>query len=348
MSDPGPRAATVLPTNWDQYGVGDILRMVSENVDSRNWDQVASWRDMAILCDHHAARLRSAAAVLANHWSPAKNPVAREFMRYVDNIASSMSKAAATARTNAGALEAIWPSCSVLQRKSERSSRSVGASWRAIGYFAADKYDEQARHVMRETDAAIADARATMSLPPQRLDIRVPARTEGLSGGGLPTPGGPPGSQIPLMALPPIPGVLGSPGVGALPTLGAAPPLSTGNTSGEPELSGRRFTPPSQTSPSNGAGRHPRGFLADSRRLGWQYVAPNSTVAPFRSRLSAAGAVTQCGQWDSRPCPLGRRWACCPNDADASSSRAEDPTERAAESRWGHSRPAPNRWRSDA
>ena len=75
----------VLPTNWDQYGVADILRMLSGNNDSRNWDQVTSWRNMAILCDHHAARLRSAAAVLSHHWSPAKNPVAREFMTYVDD-----------------------------------------------------------------------------------------------------------------------------------------------------------------------------------------------------------------------------------------------------------------------
>ena len=88
MSDPGPRAATVLPTNWDQYSVADILRMLSGNTDSRNWDQIMSWRNMAILCDHHAARLRSAAAVLAHHWSPAKNPVAAKFTDFVDRIGS--------------------------------------------------------------------------------------------------------------------------------------------------------------------------------------------------------------------------------------------------------------------
>ena len=160
----------VLPTNWDQYSVADILRMVSENVDPRNWDQVASWRNMAILCDHHAARLRSAAAVLAHQWSPAKNPTAARFTDFVGGLVHSMEDAAAAARSNAGALEAILTellNASIKVKTVAEERRRVVAL--RFGYFGADKYDEQARQVMRHADAAIADERTRLVRPPAAL-----------------------------------------------------------------------------------------------------------------------------------------------------------------------------------
>src|SRR6185369_10740932 len=103
MTEPGPVSGWCV--NWSAYDPDAIWEMVAPEGDATTEEQIHAWRRMANLCNHHAERLESATALLAERWPPERSPAADVFIAYAKTLSDSMRDAASAAAANASELD---------------------------------------------------------------------------------------------------------------------------------------------------------------------------------------------------------------------------------------------------
>jgi hypothetical protein len=97
-------------TSWNGYDIEAMHRMVRAVDDGQiraSWDQVAAWRKAHELLDTHAGRLDTYRQGLIEKWPPESNAAAVAFVKYVDDLITSLRQASDAADSNYRALAGL-------------------------------------------------------------------------------------------------------------------------------------------------------------------------------------------------------------------------------------------------
>src|SRR2546423_13876487 len=92
---------------WTALDVPDMWAMVADDDDEPSWQQVIGWFLTHDLLDGYRQRLQSCRDALASRWPTGRGDAARAFIDRLDEMITTVSRAAAAAIANATALQDI-------------------------------------------------------------------------------------------------------------------------------------------------------------------------------------------------------------------------------------------------
>ena len=94
-------------TNWAAYTVPQLWSFLQYESPDLSADQAGAWRKTAELLDYYRSELKMQRDELATKWPPERSPAAQVFVKYADELLSSMDKTAAQAYDNGQAVSGI-------------------------------------------------------------------------------------------------------------------------------------------------------------------------------------------------------------------------------------------------
>ncbi len=108
-------------TNWAAYTVPQLWSFLQYESPDLSADQAGAWRKTAELLDYYRSELKMQRDELATKWPPERSPAAQVFVKYADELLSSMDKTAAQAYDNGQAVSGI-----TLALADAKQKRAVG------------------------------------------------------------------------------------------------------------------------------------------------------------------------------------------------------------------------------
>ncbi|MEV6968615.1 hypothetical protein AB0M47_26220 [Hamadaea sp. NPDC051192] len=218
----GPLPASQIPDqipypgfclNWKAYDVPRIWSMVKDEGSRAVWAQIDAYRRLADALEAQYRRMLVLRDQLSAVWT---GQAAAQFLAAWDKHAAALGEDALCASRTTGALVGLAQSLTRARAKIE----PIYAEWRSVTHdwtpewwdSAAAKANDKAQLVMRQTDAAIADHRSTITVPratPTFYEVGTPLSTDPTTDGGSTFRGkdetSQPASKPTTRLVPPVP-----------------------------------------------------------------------------------------------------------------------------------------------
>jgi hypothetical protein len=178
-------------TAWDGYDLHTMHAMVQSVTDAEietSWQQVTAWRKTQELLDSHAGTLITYRQSLVEHWPPETNAASTAFVKYVDDLISSLQQASKAADDNARALSDLtlgvataktavtkaYQEYTANQAKLDAAPRRVAVVSRyappplppPVAPGRQEQLVRQARQAMTTLAATAVDSNSKMTVPP--------------------------------------------------------------------------------------------------------------------------------------------------------------------------------------
>jgi hypothetical protein len=183
---------------WGSFDVPRLWDSVRREGDEVSWEQIKGFENMAQLLYEHREALVRLRDSLANSWNPERNPAAAEYFAVINELVDSMSEDAAAHASTARAVDRIVTAMNAAKEKIGPLKKEWDSITSTTGSDAwereADRLNNNAREIMRETEKAVQADRQWIVIPvayAPKLRVRVVEIPEPTStGGGVTTSSG--------------------------------------------------------------------------------------------------------------------------------------------------------------
>jgi hypothetical protein len=261
-------------TAWSSYDIESLHAMVQAVDDGQiktSWDQVTAWRKTYQLLDDHMGTLTYYKQGLVDHWPPDKSQASAAFVKYVNDLITSLQTASQAAKDNERALsdltggvvkardevKAAYREYSANKAKLDAAATTSAPSGKPtptptptpspgpppVASGRQEQLTQKARDAMATLSGTAVTSSAQMKVPPPYAPPNL-ARSESREHIDAPSA---------VMMTPPVipaPRTSASQSGLAAPQVPSAPFPTTSSGGGAPVLTGGAFAPPATVTPT--------------------------------------------------------------------------------------------------